>query len=109
MTIRERLAAYKAAVGPVTTGELRYPLTTAEAVALVAEVGTAGLRCGEDVAKAAAVFEALPLAQVLMDEKPGDDSALVDWALARKAAEDGFWSNFHGEEIDGVAVIRRQA
>jgi hypothetical protein len=100
MTIREKLAAFKAAVEPVASGELRYPLTTAEAVALVAEVGTAGLRCADDVAKAAAEFEALP-------ERPADDSALVEWALKRKAAEDGFWSHFHGEEIDGVSVIRR--
>lgn len=102
MTIREKLAAFAAAVGPVTSGELRYPLTTADAVALVAEVGTAGLRCGEDVAKAATVFLETP-------PRPEDDSALAEWALKRKAAEDGFWSHFHGEPIDGVAIIRRQA
>jgi len=102
MTIRDKLAAFKAAVGPVASGELRYPLTTAEAVELVAEVGTDSLRCGADVAKAAAVFLETP-------PRPEEDSALAEWAIKRKAAEDGFWSHFHGEEIDGVFVIRRQA
>lgn len=100
MTIREQVAAYKAAVGPFASGEINVPLTTADAVALVGEIGTTGLRNPETVAAAAAAFASLPA-------RPEDDAALAEWALERKKLSDAFWGEFAGEEIDGVNIVRR--
>lgn len=100
MTIRDKVAAYKAAVGDfVPADELRLPLTDADALALAKEVGST--RFGAEVAAAVEAIEALP-------PKPEEDAALADWAIARKAAWADFWNYFESEAVDGVAIIRRR-
>lgn len=101
MTIRERIAAYKAAVGPTASDVLRYPLTDAEGFELATELGASNVRFPDAITAAAAKLPQGPA--------PEKDDELVAWALKRKAAADAFWDAFEGEEVDGVTIIRRRA
>ena len=100
MTIRDKVAAYKAAVGDfVPADELRLPLNDADALALAKETGSA--RFPDEIAAAIEAVEALPA-------RPDDDAALADWALKRQKAWAEFWNYFESEAVDGVAIIRRR-
>ena len=99
MTIRDKVAAFKAAVGPVASDVLRLPLSDDDALALALETGST--RFPAEIATATAAIFALPA-------RPDDDAALADWALKRKAAWDGFWNYFESEDVDGVLIIRRR-
>lgn len=107
MSIRERIAAYKAAVGPTVSGELRYPLTDSEGVALALEVGPGKCRHSDAVGVA---IEKLKAALEATDKAKGESlDALV--AAANKVADASrkFWDAFEGEDVDGVTIIRRRA
>ncbi len=107
MSIRERIAAYKAAVGPTVSGELRYALTDSEGLALSLEVGPGKCRHAAAVASTA---EALKAALEAAD-KAKDENLDAFVSAANKVAEASrkFWDAFEGEEVDGVTIIRRRA
>ena len=100
MTIRDKVAAYKVAVGDfVPADELRMPLGDDDALALAKEVGSS--RFPAELTAAIEAVEALPA-------RPAEDAALADWAIARQKAWAGFWNYFESEAVDGVAIIRRR-
>lgn len=100
MSTRDRIAAYKAAVGDfVPADELRLPLKDAEALELAKEVGSS--RWPDELQTAIAAVEAVP-------PRPDDDAALADWAIARIKAWSLFWNWFESESVDGVTIIRRR-
>ncbi|MGE3293833.1 MAG: hypothetical protein AB7O95_20895 [Geminicoccaceae bacterium] len=105
--IRERIAAYAAAVGPTASGDLRYPLNDSDGVALAAEVGASNCRHAEQIARSAPALEAALKAAA--EAKDKDLDALIAVAGKVKAASDAFWDAFEGEQVEGVTVIRRRA
>lgn len=101
MSTRDRIAAYKAAVGPTASDELRYAVSDADAVELAESVTTP--RHGELLAKGIAAVKALA------EQPPADQvDALTEWALKRKAALNQLWDALEGEVVDGVTIIRRR-
>jgi hypothetical protein len=98
----DKLAAYHAHVtGQSPTAPVRVLMSDAEALALVQEVGTGGLRHPE--AAAAGVEQ---LAKALAVEAPSDEDGLEQWAAYRKAARAAFWDAVQGETINGVEIHR---
>ncbi len=105
--IRERIAAYAAAVGPTASGELRYQLSDSDGAALAAEIGPGNCRYGEKVGPARDALEAA--LKVAAEAKDKDLDTLIAAAGKVKTAADAFWDAFEGEEVEGVTVIRRRA
>lgn len=107
MTIRERIAAYAAAVGPTASGELRYPLNDSDGAALAVEIGPDQCRHAAKLGPARDALEAA--LKVAAEAKDKDLDALIAAAGKVKTASDAFWDAFEGEQVDGVTVIRRRA
>lgn len=100
MSIRERIAAYAAAVGPTVSGEMRMPLSDSDGIALAGEL--------DDFRHPDQVRAALKQ-HAEAGEQPKDDvDEIVAWAGKVKKAADAFWDAFEGEQVDGVTVIRRR-
>jgi hypothetical protein len=103
----ERLAAYKAAVADQNpTAPIRIRLSSSDALALITETGTASLR-HPDAAEQAVTALSAALAIPAPDKT--DIGGLVAWAKSVDKAQSDFWDAIHGEEINGVEILRKQS
>ena len=107
MTIRERIAAYKAAVGPTASDVLRYPLSDTEAGKLAKEIGVAACRYADKVGPALDRMNKIAGEMGDFGNQTVDECVAI--AVRFKAAADVFWDAFEGQEVDGVTIIRRRA
>lgn len=95
-----RLAA--AASSP-TSSVPRLPLTDAEGLRLVDEIGFEGRRFPAELQAAAESFAA-----IASSERPTDPDELSVWGNAYVAARVRFWEALEGEVVDGVEIVRRR-
>lgn len=98
--IREKLAAYKDAVGE-SSDTVRYRLTSEQAIALLDELDGVKLTHAEKAAVAKTALAAV-----------GEASAGMDGQLAHAvrlgAALTLLWEALEGQVIDGVTITRKQ-
>lgn len=99
MTIRDKVAAYKAAVESFAP-EVRLQVADSDALELARSL---------DAPSRPAILAAGIARVEALSERPADDAALADWAIARKGAFDALWEGLEGEIVDGVEIIRRRA
>jgi hypothetical protein len=103
----DRLAAYKAAVADQSpSAPIRIRLSYADALAVITEHGTSTLRHPEAAEKA---ISALGAALASPVPEAADVAGVVEWAKAVDKAGSAFWDAVHGEEINGVEILRKQA
>jgi len=99
--IREKLAAYRDAVGE-SSDAIRYRLTSEQAIALLDELDGVTLNHPEKAAVAKAALEAVG------EAKDGIEGQLAH-AKRLEAAINLLWEALEGQVIDGVTITRKQA
>lgn len=100
-----KLAQFKTFVqGQAPTAPIRVRLTDTELVDLLGETGTESLRhpvmAGLALKKMRDVLD-LPV------PKPTEVDAMFGWSQKFREASRALWDALHGEEIDGVEILRK--
>ncbi|MEY4375864.1 MAG: hypothetical protein RJB26_414 [Pseudomonadota bacterium] len=103
MTVVATLQAFHTAVSAVTSGEIRRPMSDAELVGLLDEVGCSTLvdPTGASAAHSAfkAVFESTP---------PSDPMQLALWGQDYMAKRRDLWSHCALAVFENVALVEKQ-
>lgn len=98
MTIVDKIKAYKAAVEPVSNSVLRYPMSTADAMALMVELG-------DDAAKSEVVKTAVRV-YAESGKEPESVEGKIKFYTLLDACSKAFWREVSGTVVEGVEVIR---
>lgn len=91
MSVVDKIKAYKEAVAPVSNSELRYPLSTDDAVALASELGLK--------VEGVDVLSSKPAAEMSREQ-------LIGYYQELAGAASKFWREFSGTSVEGVEVVR---
>ena len=103
MTVVATLQAFHTALSAVSSGEIRRPLTDAEIVGLVDEVGSSAFADSAGTANAHAAFKA-----VFESTPPSDPMQLALWGQDYMAKRGALWAYCALTVIENVAIVEKQ-
>lgn len=100
MTALTKVQAFYAAVSQVTTAQVRMPLSDADALALVDELGTSAFTNSAALAIAHPDFSAIHAST-----PPGNPAALAVWGVEYMQKRAAFWNALACEVVENVQIV----